>query len=226
MSQWNHSRLKSLLPEYLTEIGVILAALGLYAFIELAEEVFEGDTVGFDQRILLWFRTPGDLSDPIGPETLEVVVRDITALGGLFVLALLTLAACGYLWIRNRHRLAIYVATAVAGGSLLNTVLKHLFSRPRPDLVPHETAAALSSFPSGHAMMATIVYLTLGALLASATDDRRIKLYILSWSVFLTVLVGVSRIYLGVHWPTDILAGWVAGATWALLCLIGSRRFR
>jgi len=226
MSQWNHSRLKSLLPEYLTEIGVILAALGLYAFIELAEEVFEGDTVGFDQRILLWFRTPGDLSDPIGPETLEVVVRDITALGGLFVLALLTLAACGYLWIRNRHRLAIYVATAVDGGSLLNTVLKHLFSRPRPDLVPHETAAALSSFPSGHAMMATIVYLTLGALLASATDDRRIKLYILSWSVFLTVLVGVSRIYLGVHWPTDILAGWVAGATWALLCLIGSRRFR
>ena len=224
MIQAMNFRLKSLLPEYLTEIGMILVSLGLLAFFKLSEEVFEGDTASFDQRILLWFRNSADLSDPIGPDTLEVVVRDITALGGLFVLALFTLAACGYLWIRNRQRLALFIVVAVSGGSLVNTLLKGLFSRPRPDLVPHETFATLTSFPSGHAMMATVVYLTLGALLSTATDDRRIKLYILAWSVFLTVLVGVSRIYLGVHWPTDILAGWIAGAIWALLCLLIGQR--
>ena len=217
-------KLKKHLPEYVTEIGIILVSIGLFGFIKLAEEVAEGEVLSFDQRVLLWFRNQADLTDPIGPEWLEVVVRDITALGGLFTLVLLTLAACGYLWLRRQHHLALYVAVSVASGSLLNTLLKSFFSRPRPDLVPHETTAALSSFPSGHAMMSALVFLTLGALLSLSSDDRHIKIYILSWSVTLTVLVGISRIYLGVHWPTDILAGWIAGATWAIICLLVSNR--
>ena len=216
--------LKEHLPEYATEIGIILVSLGLLGFIKLTEEVVEGETLDFDHQVLLWFRNKTDLSDPIGPEWLEVVVRDITALGGLTTLTLLTVAACGYLWLRQRHKLALLVAASVTGGSLLNTLLKGFFARPRPDLVPHETTAALSSFPSGHAMMSAVVFLALGALLSLSSDDARIKIYILSWSVLLTVLVGISRVYLGVHWPTDIIAGWIAGGTWALICLLVSNR--
>lgn len=214
---------RSHLPEYATESTVIGVSLGLYGFIKLTERVTDGDTHGFDHDLLLMFRNPDQISDPVGPAWLEVVVRDITALGGLVTLALLTTAACGYLWLTYKHRLALFVASCVAGGALLNTLLKSFIERPRPDIVPHGTSAALSSFPSGHAMMSAIVFLTLGALLAYASDTTRVKVYILSWSVLLTVLVGTSRVYLGVHWPTDVIAGWIGGATWAMLCLLASR---
>lgn len=211
---------KNHLIEYATEISLVLLSLGLFGFFKLTEEVVEGDTRGFDQSVLLWFRNKADLSDPIGPQWLEVVVRDITALGGLVILGLLTIAACGYLWLTQRHKLALFVAVSIPAGALLNTLLKEYFTRPRPDIVPHGTEAALSSFPSGHAMMSAVVFLTLGALLSLSTENTRIKIYILFWSVFLTVIVGISRVYLGVHWPTDIIAGWIAGGTWAVLCLL------
>lgn len=214
---------RSHFPEYATELAVIAVSLGLFAFIRLAGKVTDGETSGFDREILLMFRDPSRLSDPIGPDWLELVVRDITALGGLITLVLVTVAACGYLWLTNRHRLALFVAGCVAGGSLLNTLLKGFIERPRPDIVPHGTEAALSSFPSGHAMMSAVVFLTLGAMLAYSSRKKRVKIYILAWSVLLTFLVGVSRIYLGVHWPTDVIAGWIGGATWAVLCLLASR---
>lgn len=220
MKKLNKPLVKNQLIEYTTEISLVLVSLGLFGFIRLTEEVVEGDTVGFDQAVLLWFRNKADLSDPIGPQWLEVVVRDITAIGGLLILGLLTLAACGYLWLTQRHKLALFVDVSIPAGSLLNTLLKEYFTRPRPDIVPHGTSASLSSFPSGHAMMSAIVFLTLGALLSLSTENRSIKIYILAWSVFLTVLVGISRVYLGVHWPTDIIAGWIAGGTWAMLCLL------
>lgn len=215
---------KSLL-EYSTEISIILASLGLLAFFKLTEKVIEGDTLGFDQRVLLWFHNSAGLSEPIGPAWLEVVMRDITALGGLLVLGLLTVAACGYLWLSQRHKLALFVALSIPAGSLLNSLLKGFIERPRPDIVPHATGAALSSFPSGHAMMSAVVFLILGALLSLSTDDKRIKIYILCWSVLLTILVGISRLYLGVHWPTDVIAGWIIGATWAVISLLIYRRF-
>jgi len=216
--------LNRLIPEYATEIVVVLVSLGLLGFIKLADEVADKDTHGFDERILLMLRNPADLSDPIGPAWLEVVVRDISALGGLLALGLLTIAACGYLWLKNKNQLALFIAVSVGGGSLANTLLKGFIGRPRPDVVAHGTSAALSSFPSGHAMMSAVVFLTLGALLAFSADERRVKIYILSWSVLLTVLVGFSRVYLGVHWPTDVIAGWIAGAIWATLCLLVNRR--
>ena len=218
---------KNHLIEYATEISLVLLSLGLFGFFKLTEEVVESDTRSFDQSVLLWFRNKDDLSDPIGPQWLEVVMRDITALGGLLILGLLTIAACGYLWLTQRHKLALFVAVSIPAGALLNTLLKEYFTRPRPDIVPHGTGAALSSFPSGHAMMSAVVFLTLGALLSLSTENTRIKIYILFWSVFLTVIVGISRVYLGVHWPTDIIAGWIAGGTWAVLgLLVGHRLLR
>jgi undecaprenyl-diphosphatase len=216
---------KSSIPEFATEITVLIVSLGLFLFIWLTDQVTNGGTAGFDRRVLLMFRTPGDPADPIGPAWLEVVVRDITALGGLAVLTIITLAACGYLLFQRRTRLALFILLSVSGGSLLNTLLKGFIERPRPDIVTHATAAGMSSFPSGHTMMAAIVFLTLGALLAHASESRAIKIYILGWSLLLAALVGLSRIYLGVHWPTDIIAGWIAGAVWALLCLLASRWF-
>ncbi len=215
--------IRKLLPEYVTEIVVVILSLGLFAFIKLTGEVVNGESAGFDQQLLLMLRNPADLSDPIGPQWLEVIVRDLTALGGVVNLSLLTIAVCGYFLLQQRQRMALFVLLSIAGGSLFNSLLKELFERPRPDIVPHITDAAMSSFPSGHAMMSAVAFLTLGALLANACDKLRIKLYILGWSLLLTMLVGVSRVYLGVHWPTDIIAGWVAGGLWALLSLLALR---
>jgi undecaprenyl-diphosphatase len=138
----------------------------------------------------------------------------------------MTLAVIGYLLLAGKRNAAIAVFVAVAGGQILSTLLKLGFDRVRPDLVPHGSFVYTSSFPSGHSMMAAITYLTLGAMLARVQATIRIKIYLLTVAVFLTVLVGVSRVYLGVHWPTDVAAGWAVGAAWALLCSLVMRRLQ
>ena len=196
----------------------VLAAIagGLWAFIELSEEVLEGETHAIDTAILIALRTPGDLSDPLGPGWLEEMLRDFTALGGTGVLTLLTLAVVGFLLVAKAPRAALAVALAIGGGLLLSTLLKSGFDRPRPELVPHGSLVYTSSFPSGHSMMSATVYLTLAALVSRIVHLRRLRVYIVSVAVLLTLLVGFSRVYLGVHWPTDVLAGWTVGAIWAL----------
>jgi undecaprenyl-diphosphatase len=144
--------------------------------------------------------------------------RDFTALGGVGVLTFITIAALGSLLLSRRFRMALFTLVAVSGGMLLSTLLKLGFDRPRPDLVPHESIVYTASFPSGHSMMSAVTYLTLAALLNSVEPSRRLKAYLLIVAIAVTVLTGVSRVYLGVHWPTDVLAGWAAGAAWAALC--------
>jgi undecaprenyl-diphosphatase len=199
-------------------VGLLLAALGLWTFLEVADEVAEGDTHAFDTRVLLALRTPGDPNDPIGPLAFEEVVRDVTALGGTFWLGFLTLAVAGFLVLDGKRRGALFVVTSVLTGLALSSLLKVGFDRPRPDLVAHGAHVLTKSFPSGHAMGSAVVYLTLGALLSRLTPRWRTRAYVLVLAMLLTVLVGLSRVYLGVHWPTDVLAGWSAGATWALFC--------
>ena len=217
--RWPRFRRTSLSPvlEAGTLISVLVVTGGVLLFAELMEMV-QGETRAFDRAMLLAFRNPLDLANPIGPRWLEIVFRDITSLGGATVLTLMTIAVTGFLLIDGKRGAAVLVLASVTGGVLLSSILKLGVDRPRPDLVPHLIEEYTASFPSGHAMLSAVVYLMLGGLLSRVEGPRRIKIYVLSVSVILTFLIGLSRIYLGVHWPTDVLAGWCAGATWAVLC--------
>ena len=204
------------------ELGALLtlvgAATGLLIFSMIADEVVEGETHGFDEAILLAFRVSGDPAEPIGPKWLEIMILDITSLGSAAVLGLVTLAAVVFLFMDGKRHSALFVLLAVASGTALSYLLKTGFDRPRPDLVAHLANVHTLSFPSGHAMGSAITYLTIGAVIARTERKRLLKVYVLSLAVGLTLIVGLSRIYLGVHWPTDVLAGWALGAAWALLC--------
>jgi len=206
----------------LTEAGplVTLSLVGLlgWGFIEIAGEVGEGSTLGFDRRLMLALRNPANIADPIGPGWVEESARDITGLGGYVILGLITLATIAYLLMTRRRGASLLVLASVGGGMIVSTLLKLGFERPRPDLVPHATQVYTASFPSGHSMLSAVVYLTLGALLARVHKPRRVKLFFLSLAIVLTMFVGLSRVYLGVHWPSDVLAGWCIGGAWAGLC--------
>jgi undecaprenyl-diphosphatase len=184
----------------------------------LSSEVFEGDTFAIDKAILTGLRTAGDTSVPIGPSWLLPAVKDITALGGVTVLSLITLLVVGFLITIRKHSTALFVSCAVASGALVNTGLKSIFVRPRPEVVPHLVTVASASFPSGHAMNSAMVFLTLATLLARAHEDLRVRIYLITIAIILTSMVGMSRVYLGVHWPSDVLAGWSIGALWAAFC--------
>lgn len=201
---------------------LLLVAACLWAFIGLADEVAEGETHDFDTRLLLALRNPADPADPLGPGWVEELGRDMTALGSFGVLALVTLAVAGFLWLQGNRRSMWLMLVAVGGGQALSSLAKHGFDRPRPDLVPHGTLVYTTSFPSGHSMMAAVTYLTLATLVARVQPTRALKAYVLGLAVLVTVAVGVSRVYLGVHWPTDVLAGWTAGAAWALGCWLAA----
>ncbi|MDW5377755.1 phosphatase PAP2 family protein [Halomonas sp. HP20-15] len=209
------------------ELAVLLCVSvlsgGIWGFVELADAVLEGETQSIDERLLLALRNPADHSDPLGPGWVEEIGRDFTALGGVAVLVLISLSALGYLLLARRYHAALFASIAVPGGMLLSTVMKMGYDRARPDLVPHETMVYTASFPSGHSMMSAVTYLTLAALLIRVQPALRLKAYLLILAVLLTLLVGVSRVYLGVHWPTDVLAGWTAGAAWASLCWLVMR---
>ena len=198
----------------------LVLAPATLAFLKISSEVVEGDTLAFDQMLLRALRIPADNEVPIGPAWLHQSMIDITALGGGPVLTLITILAMGYLIARQRGRLAVLLGVLIAAGGLMNNLLKQVFIRERPEIVPHLVEVSSASFPSGHAMNSAMVYLTLAALLASTERSRRVKVFLMFTALFLTLIVGASRVYLGVHWPTDVLAGWGVGSSWAVLSSI------
>lgn len=199
-------------------IGIAAMAAGSLGFVLLASEVMEGETKSFDEKILLAMRKPGNPQEPIGSQAVREAARDVTALGGITVLTFITLAVGGFLILDRKGKLAVFVFVSITSGMLASTLLKDLVDRPRPDAVYRSVYASNSSFPSGHSMMSGLTYWTLGALLARSRKSKRMKAYFLVVATMITIPVGVTRVYLGVHWPTDVLAGWTAGAVWALLC--------
>ena len=207
-------------------IPLLLIAGGLWLIMGLADEIREGEQFRLDRAILLLFRESGDPAEPLGPYWLESAVRDVTALGGTTIIAMVTLVTAGYLLLSGKRHAAVLVLVSILGAVMLSFAIKAGIERPRPELFPHGVAVYTASFPSGHATGSAATYLTLGALLARFQPQRRLKIYILTVCVLLTLLIGLSRLYLGVHWPSDVLAGWTLGACWALLCSLVARQLQ
>src|SRR4051812_27593042 len=224
MKQMIERFLRSLPPiEPSVLIVLAISATSLWGFIATADAVFENETQDFDRWMLSALRDPANAADPIGPPWMEEMARDVSALGGFTWITFATVVIGIYLWIDDKARMALFLVAATASGALVSLLLKNFYGRPRPELVPHLSQVFTSSFPSGHSMIAAVVYLTMGSLLASVVSKRTLKVYVLAVAVTLTTAVGLSRVYLGVHYPTDVLAGWLAGLVWALLCWIVAR---
>ncbi len=192
---------------------MLLLITGLFfAFARIASEVVEGDMRAFDHFIMLALRSPVDPSIPIGPRWFNTAMLDITAVGGTAVISAITAVVAGYLVVTRKIGLALFVVLAVSGGAILSTLLKPFFNRLRHDLVAGLVDANSASFPSGHTMSTAVIYLKLGILLANTRTEPAVRIYILSVAICLTLTIGFTRVDLGVHWPSDGLAGWAIGA--------------
>jgi len=201
-------------------VGLLAALLALavavLSFLEIADDVAEGDTHQIDRAILMSLRGLDDPSVPLGPHWLTTAAMDITALGSVTVLGLLVLFVAGLFAALRRWREALVMVLAAGGGVAISQGLKLVFGRDRPEESLRLVEAINASFPSGHAMLSAVVYLTLGALVSRFAQKRRVKVFAMVGALVIALTVGMSRVYLGVHWPSDVLAGWCVGAAWAL----------
>ena len=193
-------------------IGITAAALlGLAA----ASLFAEGGAHRLDRALILWFRDAHDLSDPLGPAWFQEAVRDMTAFGSFVGLFFMTTAAALALWLCGYRRLATGLVASVLMALLVSNGLKIVIARERPDIVTHAALTFTASFPSGHAFLSAAVMLSIAGFvgLASQRDDIALLCLVFAWVMVL--LIGLSRIYLGVHWPTDVLGGWCLGIVWS-----------
>ena len=202
-------------PLYLLAIACLLFIFGL-----VAQTVVEGKSSAFDRSIILAFREHGNPSAPIGPAWVQEAARDLTSLGSIIVLVIITLAIAGYLFLARKQAAAWLMLVAVFGGIAVSDLLKFAFGRPRPDFISPAARVFTTSFPSGHATLSAITYLTIAGLLAESQSSARVGMYFIVLAALLTILIGISRVYLGVHYPTDVLGGWCVGAAWALGCWV------
>ncbi len=192
--------------------GAILAVLGTWTFVEVASEVREGDTQTFDDYVM---RLVAENQHP----TIERAMLEITFLGtGLVVMVIVVIASL-FLWLTRHRYSASLLVFATAGALILNNLLKAGFDRPRPQIFQWGTHVLSSSFPSGHAMSATVVYSMVAFLAARLEAKHFVRWIVMLAATLLIVLIGTSRVYLGVHFPTDILAGVLIGFAWAGFCM-------
>ena len=214
---------RQLIQKYFpSEISFLFLLLGmvlsLFLFIAIADAVSEGETHFLDNKILLLFRDSEEPSLPLGKERLYYIIRDITSLGSSTLLTLITLFVVLYLALKKEIRSIIFVLSAAIGGGVLVQILKFLFARPRPEIVPQLVSEVTMSFPSGHSAMSAVVYLSLAVLISRIEPSRKTRVFLITSALIISFIVGLSRIYLGVHYPSDVLAGWMIGLFWALLC--------
>ena len=202
-----------------TEIAAVSAlfivALGVMTFVELADDMTEADGRAFDQGVLDAMR-PGGVADPWGPGWLEEAAMDLTALGGIAVLGLFALATVGFLILQRKRLSALLLTIGLAGGVALSEGLKAMFGRERPPEELQAVETLNASFPSGHSLLSAVFYLSIGVMLTRAFPRRHLKAYVIGVAVLLTLIVGLTRVYLAAHWASDVLAGWCAGAAWAM----------
>jgi len=174
--------------------------------------------IDLEERLLILFRHSSDLANPLGSTAIEESIRDLTSLGSTLVTTLVTIYVVVSLYLYQKPRYAMFLAVAVLLGVGYVFLIKLGFDRPRPDVVPHFMHSLSPSFPSAHSAMSAMVYLLVADVLARGFPNKSLKVFIFSIAILIIVSVGISRVYLGVHWPTDVLGGWVIGITWVLTC--------
>lgn len=209
---------KSGRKEFTLLAGVVAVCLFLWMFLWIADEVGEADHLPLEEWIMCSLRRTDDPGRLRGPAWMNQLARAVTELGGAAAITIATGLTLGSLLLKRRVRLAVFILVSVAGGLGLSGALKHAFDRTRPDVVPRLMPVSTPSFPSGHTMSSAVVYVTIGALLVRGLARWRDKVLVVGCALLLTTAVGLSRVALGVHYPSDVLAGWVAGTGWALVC--------
>jgi undecaprenyl-diphosphatase len=206
-------------------VTLVLIAGGIWFFLEIADLAMQQKTIAFDQQVLRALRQSDTPSLPLGPAWLVNAVRDVTALGGYTLLTLLTILVSLYLGLKRKLRLMLLSSITITGGTVVSSTLKIFFARERPE-IDHLVDVTTKSFPSGHAMLSTVVYLTLAILLTQTTPRNSIKMFFIGSALLLSLMVGTSRVYLGVHFPTDVIAGWIAGSVWVMVCFLVAGRIQ
>lgn len=201
-----------------TEIAAVsalfIAALGVMTFVEVADDMTEADGQAFDQAVLAWMQPVA--GEPRGPWWLREAAADLTSLGGISVLALFAVIAFAFLLIQRKNLSALLLVVGLAGGVALSEGLKAMFGRERPPSAFQAVDTLNASFPSGHALLSTVFYLTLGVMLTRAFPRAHLKAFVLGAAILIALLIGLTRVYLGAHWASDVFAGWCAGAAWAM----------
>ena len=192
--------------------GMLAATLGTFAFVKLAGEVKEGETQAFDEAVLQWI---GQRQVPWVEETLV----EVTMLGTAVVVATIVGVAGLFLWLTRHRYSTILLLVATSGGFVLNKILKNVFDRPRPQVFEWGAHPISSSFPSGHTMSAVIVYMTVAYLAARLQKQRWARWLTMVVALLLILLISFSRMYLGVHYPSDVMAGATIGLAWAGFCM-------
>jgi undecaprenyl-diphosphatase len=216
-------RRPALTIESATLLHLFFGAVGAWLLLKNVPKIYKGRLEAIDNHVLRALRRPENLAVPIGPKWLPQAAKDVTALGSGTNLTIATGILVGFLCLNRRFRATGFLLSSVGSGLLLCQSLKGFFARRRPTVVPHLVHFDPASFPSGHSMGAALVYLTSGSIVSRQVTGPLAKTYFLSMAVVLAVIVGVSRVYLGVHYPSDVLAGWAAGSLWSSVCAQGAR---
>ena len=190
-------------------------ASALWIFFTLGSEIGEGDTSAFDRQLITLLRTSGNSGEPIGPAWFKDSMRDVTALGGFTFLTLMTIVVVLALLFHRKRREAIILTATAVSAQISIEILKFLYDRPRPALLIPQIRAFTKSFPSGHTAESTAIFLTVATVIASLETKHHTKILAYTVATFAILAVGFSRVYLGMHWPTDVLGGWVLGTAWA-----------
>ena len=208
------------------QVGALaLALLALGAF-GLMDAIAHGGAFRLDDRLLIALRRPSHLDQPIGPAWLLQSATDLSALGGFTLQWLLGGASLLVLLQIGRRAEAAWLAASIIGASIANAGLKSILHRPRPELAPHLAVVSNASFPSGHAMISAAIYLTIAVMLSETRPKRSARIFLMAFAGLLVLLIGCSRIYVGVHWPSDVLAGWSLESVWALVVFAINRALR
>lgn len=226
------NEIRFLLSRLLGRIEIALLAAwvalagAIWAFLAIGSEMREGELTAFDLWVLGAFRRPGQPHAATGPHWLMESMRDITSLGGVTLLVIITVLSVIVLLAHSRKAQALVMAICVPLAQLSSGLFKDLYERSRPSFAIYGDLPTSMSFPSGHSTVAAATYFVLAVIVSSLEAKRSMKILAFAVAALLSLMIGFSRIYLGVHWPSDVIAGWCLGAAWALIAAVALRLLR